>query len=219
MIFKNTILAAVATTLLLGAGSVQAGTVNLAADADGIFGADNWSKRRLGRVMEGGSIPSYNGRAGAFHFTDGASSFMAFCIQPGVWLDLSQSFSTDTNPLSSTVMANVDKLFSAAYGQVSDAVSAAAFQVALWEVVGETSGSFDLNEGTHYLATGGEVTAMGNLFLGGMDDAETGGYRYTTYVNSGQNQISVSEVPLPASAWLLLGGLGGMAAYGRRKKA
>lgn len=219
VIFKKTLLAAAAATLVLGAGSVQARTVNLAVDSDGIFGAENWSKRGLGRTMEGGSIPTYNGRAGAFHFTDGLSSFIAFCIEPGVWLDLSKTFETGTNPLASAVMSNVDKLFNAAYDQVSDAVSAAAFQVALWEVVAESSGTFDLNNGSHYLATGGDVTTLGNLFLAGMETAGTGRYEYTTYVNSGQDQISVSEVPLPASALLLLGGLGGFAAYGRRKKA
>jgi hypothetical protein len=204
---------------MTGAGSVQAKTVNLAADSNGIFGAGNWSKSGLGRTMEGGSIPLYNGRAGAFHFTDGLSSFIAFCIEPGVWLDLGKSFETGTNPLSASVMANVDKLFNAAYDKVSDALSAAAFQAALWEVVAEGDGAFDLSGGTHYLATGGDVTALGNMFLDGMANAGTGRYTYTTYVNSGQDQISVSEVPLPASALFLLGGIGGFAAFGRRKNA
>ncbi len=44
-------LAAAAAALVLGAGSAQAGTVNLAASADGIFGADNWSKKGLGRIL------------------------------------------------------------------------------------------------------------------------------------------------------------------------
>ncbi|MEO9826211.1 MAG: VPLPA-CTERM sorting domain-containing protein [Paracoccaceae bacterium] len=219
MVFKNTWLAAATATLVLAAGSAQAGTVNLTASEDGIFGAENWSMSGLGRIMEDGAIPSYNGRAGAFHFDDGMSTFIAFCIEPGVWLDLGSSFETGTNPLAGSVMANVDKLFSAAYDQVTDALSAAAFQVALWEVVAENSGAFDLTDGNHYLATGGDVTALGNIFLGDMANAETGRYAYTTYVNDGQDQISVSEVPLPASALLLLAGLGGMTAFGRRKKA
>ena len=219
MLLQKSLIAAATAAFMLGAGGVQAKTVNLSADSDGIFGAENWSKSGLGRVMEGGSIPTYNGRAGAFHFTDGVSSFIAFCIEPGVWLDLNKTFETDTNPLSASVMANVDKLFNAAYDQVTDALSAAAFQSALWEVVGENEGTFDLEDGTHYLATGGDVTKLGNMFLADMATAGTGRYEYTTYVNDGQDQISVSEVPLPASALLLLGGIGGFAAFGRRKKA
>ncbi|MEM1375608.1 MAG: VPLPA-CTERM sorting domain-containing protein [Pseudomonadota bacterium] len=197
---------AVALTLGWAASTASATTISLSASDDGIFGSDNL-REVIYRELDGQTNWVY---AGAFHFNDGLADFIAFCIEPGVWLDLSEDFTTGVNPLSAQVMGDVASLFETAYGSALDsALNAAAFQVALWEIVAETSGSYDLMTGNHMVMTM-DVRDAANALLAGLGPVASSSYLFQTYVNSGQNQISVSPVPLPAGVLLLLTALGGL---------
>lgn len=217
MSIRGFFVAACAAVLFIGAEGAEAKTVSLSTAVSGkYYGDENWKTGINQTILDrGGPIgKTYNGTAGAFRFSDGVDAFVAFCIDPYSYLNLGKVFTVEEN---ASVVSNIDKLFNAAYGDVKDAVSASAFQVALWEVLGEKGGTLDVTMGNHKVSNA-NVASVANEYLSRLATADTGKYRYTIYRNSGQDQISASEVPLPASALLLLGGIGGLAAM-RRKKA
>jgi len=107
---------------------------------------------------------------------------------------------------------------------VSDAVKAAAFQLAYWEVMHETSGSYDIASGSFYMtnlvtssannngATFNSLVSYANTYLDNntwTDKAEL------LLLPSDGEQPFIVEVPEPATMALL--GLGGML-FIRRKK-
>jgi hypothetical protein len=119
------------------------------------------------------------------------------------------------------------QLFSANSVTVDTATKSAAFQVALWEIVYETSGTLDAAVGA-FSATSGTagLIAQANTYLGNL----AGNSAFLTFFESDGNPRSqnlvtegvrpvVPEVPLPASGLLLVGALAGAGALAMRRKA
>ena len=205
---------AAAVTLAACAGAASAKTVTLEASADGLFGEDNLSQF-VTRELEGSTSSIY---AGAFHFTDGLQDFIAFCIEPHVSLDLDSPFETGTNPLSEDTMVLVDQLYAVGYeGALDSASAAAAFQVALWEIIAETDVGLDVNDGNHVILAPSSVADDANLLLAGLANAGPSGFTFTTLVHDGQDQITISPIPLPAGILGLLTALAGLGALKRRR--
>ncbi|MFN6978852.1 MAG: VPLPA-CTERM sorting domain-containing protein [Gemmobacter sp.] len=171
---------------------------------------------------------------------DAAAKFVAWCLDIAKTLSLPSSYAVTTAPfaaqtLASQQKADIRRLFDTGYDTTmlgNDAYSA-GFQIALWEIVNETSGSYDVNAGTFTVTNGGAAgtnarTVATNL-LGGLGGPVVNtGFR-VVYLESqdmknpvgrdSQNLVTVAPVPLPAAGLMLLAALGGVAALRRRKAA
>lgn len=235
--FRNVAVAAAISTALLATGA-SAGTVTLfKQNSNDTFDGG-------GKLHVNVSAPSANALAGGFRLKDqDQNPFVAWCLD--ILNDLSIPNSgrhynvTDTpfagvkNLLSDITLANVKGLFETAYKAVdlADNVQSAGFQLALWEVLYETESTFDLRDGAFKQTKSGtaqddaEEAANGYLALleGGV---VTQSYAFTFYESKtnqhgdqlSQNLVSVSEVPLPAAAWMLGLGVAGLFGVRRLKK-
>lgn len=165
-------------------------------------------------------------RAGEFSFTNVMTNeeLFTFCIdvhkfiQWGPTTYTRSSLADDAlfNPLQKT---RIDQLFTSAFGLVgSDRNKAAAFQLALWELVYDTplSGPITFSSGT-FQATSSAVGDAAAL-LDGLGSA-TGGWALTTWRSgTGQDQISVTELSEPGTVPMLFAALGVLGFMVRRKK-
>lgn len=180
--------------------------------------------------------------AGSFALTSDAAKgpvigdFIAWCLDIGHWLNLPSTYSVTTSPFNpdgsiTAVVATLTQLVNTAYkGVLGNATDSAAFQLALWEIVNEGSGNYDVNDGDFKASGNLAVRNQANAFLDNLTGTATGNYKLT-YLQSessmqrfaegqpSQNLVTISEVPLPAAGLLLIGALGGLGMFARRRKA
>lgn len=185
---------------------------------------------RLAVTLKGGPR-DVSALAGGFRVTDGAENFIAWCLDIATNLSLPSDYTTTTTPFaasigafSDTVTSNIQKLFDTSYStlDLDGNKQSGAFQLALWEILYETSGTFDLTAGTFYQSRTGtaqdHAETIANGFLAGLDGPVTQRYRLTFWESIGgdgakrsQNLVSVEPIPLPAAAWMLIAGVGALA--------
>jgi hypothetical protein len=149
---------------------------------------------------------------------------------PGLYSITTTPF--DQAMLTTLQLSNIQKLFDVNY---SDAMLAnnnmsAGFQMALWELIYETTGSFDVKDhksdsGTWHADSTNSAEDWANTFLSDLNDPTDQHFKLTFYQGEkngrfgyGQNLVSATPVPLPAAAGLLALGLLGLYGAGRRRQ-
>ena len=219
--------AAFAAAALFAAQGAQADTLSL----------NGWA-------VTTGSTPAFNLHnpnegvyAGGFAgvYTSGASStsFVAYCV------DLSQTFNwgsafavtpaSASSVFTATQYAALDHLYTQHFPATTDKATSAAFQLAVWEIITETSGSYSLTAGpgqgsfwaTPYglAATEGSALTTANLWLGTVGTGAAGGYSLTVLQSqSNQDQLIATPIPEPETYAMLLAGLGLLGFAARRRK-
>ena len=220
---------AAATAMGLIASTASASTVDASYQVAGNpFGTSNlFSNVQV-------SSPGYSGvaPAGRFEMTSPTlGDFAAFCVDIYEFLQDDRTYDVSGTIYGQDIVDNIDRLFSSAYSQVVDGVTAAAFQISVWEIVYDTDTMLDLDGGNFFTvadANGVEfneaVEAQADTFLAGLANAQMGAYDLTFMYNDGSQDIvtatpAIAAVPLPASSLLLLGAMGGLGALRRRKSA
>ena len=193
-----------------------------------------------------GSVPtpSTNVLAGGFNVKVGTDQFIAWCLDildvislPSLYsVNNVNPFSTSGNngPLLTTAQrTDIQRLFDSGYKTFLQAIStgankvaSAGFQLALWEIVNETGGSYNLTGGNFTAANNNNdrkaANTAANTYLANMalyNGPKVFNVAYLQAVTANnQNLVTVSPVPLPAAGLLMLAGLGGLAVASRRKQ-
>jgi hypothetical protein len=173
--------------------------------------------------------------SGAFRMTDtsgptlpAGTSFMAWCIE--VRDDIQSGLYTLVNstgyvPLASTQVLGLERLASNNLSMVTDARTSSAFQLAAWEIVNETSGTYnvDMNNGTFYTSAGEyNATTLANTWLANLGSGDPSMQMSVWRANDALNQdlavFNVSPIPEPETYAMLLAGLGLMGFVIRRRR-
>jgi hypothetical protein len=220
-------------------------TLSPAAVQGGVFGTNG---RSVVTVID--TLPIHDkivsATAGGFYVKDsGNNKFTAWCLDIYHWLQLPYAYKvkgandtpfTNTNAVNLVVtgrLANIKTLFEVNYStlKLSDNDHSAGFQLALWELVYETSPlSFGVNNGNGtFFASSASVGVIekANDFLGNLNKAITQSYKFTFYESAeavagksrSQNLVSATPIPLPPAALLFGGAVLGLGYLSRRRKA
>ncbi|QDS96114.1 hypothetical protein FF011L_49210 [Roseimaritima multifibrata] len=166
------------------------------------------------------------------------SVFSSFCIalpEPAISgtryqvQDVAVSqFGSGASFLCGRQLTALGSLFYNFYDRVTNGATAAAFQLAVWEIVYDTSGRssrYDVTNGNFQAENQRSIRRMSNDWLGALTNNGVPLRIYTT--NRGQSQIgmsppvpsNLSAVPEPFSAvvWSVLGCVAGIAGWRRRR--
>jgi hypothetical protein len=190
-------------------------------------------------------VKTVSATAGGFYVKDSSNNmFTAWCLDIYHWLQLPYAYkvkgANDTPFTNSKAvdlvatgrLANIKKLFEVNYStlKLSNNDQSAGFQLALWELVYETSPSFSLNNGNGtFFASSASVGVIKNAndFLGNLNKAITQSYKFTFYESAeavagksrSQNLVSATPIPLPPATLLFGGAVLGLGYLSRRRKA
>ena len=178
-----------------------------AVTVDWSFNDSNWSKAYAGAF------------SGTFDLN--SESFISFCVEvtqhAAAW---GATASYTEASFSSTVAGNLTNLANKYYSSVSDSLTSAAFQMAVWEVVLE-DGAFDLTSGAFKVKNSAAAISLAQSWLNGINDdsvAATGDYSLR-YLQNGkyQDMLVLTPVPEPATYGMLLLGMGLIGLFARRR--
>jgi len=174
-----------------------------------------------------------NVSAGEFHMRnlDTNEDVFAYCVD--LFDDLYQGVAQyDVGSLGATVVNGLQGLFTNHYEQVTNRTTSAAFQLSVWEILyeGETPVAYDLTNGAFRSSSGTNNNAW-SIAQGWLGDLAytRAAYRLSFWDGStddgrddrvSQDLVSaeLAPVPVPASALLILSGIGAFGALRRRSR-
>lgn len=181
-----------------------------------------------GNYYVGGFAAKQTSGASLGAVTDANGKFQAFCADLfqswGLGGPYNYNVTTFGNAANLTAMNQLADYF----GQVTNAVTSTAFQLATWEILFEESATFNLGSGdfkaspySANIANGTAAISQANLWLSTLGQAQD---KYSIgFITSPTYQdlvyVTPNAVPLPAALPLMLSGLGVMGFAVRRRRS
>jgi len=223
---------ALAAALLIGTPALAADTVSV-----------RFMNRDANAPVLNTSMTS-NYITGGLNFTDAAAgSFLAYCIEPSQSFALSfksdgvtPNFKTYTVDSFTTSQASLlQGLYSSSFASVHSGNQQAAFQLAVWEIMRETTGTLSIaqGDGAFFLKTDGAtgqqigtnnaVRALATNYLSAAESYNGPSlYSLTKLSNATYQDLVVASavanpVPEPETYALFLAGLGAIGLIARRR--
>lgn len=151
-------------------------------------------------------------------------SFLSYCIDLFATLSFGTTYTNEyvakpaATYLNATRANDLARLAALAYDQVVDATTAAAFQVSVWEIAYETSGTYDVSGGNFSVTSGnGAVITDANNWLAALPGSAGNWQAVVLDSPLHQDVVTFSQTPVPGAAWLLGSGLLGLVAVRRRR--
>jgi len=173
------------------------------------------------------AVVSGSGPAGGFlTVLNGGPTFETYCVDLYQHIAFGDPPYTEYSaPGTSHVFANgnaytdLARLYATA-GVVADSVHEAAFQIAVWEIAYETTGSYDLGAGSATFS-GGSAASSGALTLasGWLASLASSGPAIQVLESREHQDLIYAPVPEPESYALLMAGLATVGFVARRRKA
>ena len=217
--FLKSGLVALAMTAIAVCSPASAATVDISAENPSVFGdatgANTWF---VGVSYTNGTDTRDNVGAGVFRLQgayDGGetSKFLAFCLSPFEWLRLPLQYTVGTD-LNDGVVNRLAGLVSIAWAKIADSDTAAAFQLATWEIVSESNdNALSITEGL-FRVTSINSDAAGLYAKSWLDDVQSGNFKVSldqiTIFSADNTQdlltgdLPPAPVPLPGAAGLML---------------
>ena len=165
--------------------------------------------------------------AGGFSMTNttAGGTFQAWCVDIFSWLRTSSTpytLTAGSTFFDSTKATALERLASNNLASVTgNASNSAAFQLAVWEIVNETTSSYNISSGTFYATSSAATVTVANTMLSGLGTATPTMTlsvwkevpNYTT-----QDLAVFAPVPEPETYAMMLSGLGLMGFVARRRK-
>ena len=223
--------AALAGGLALGTvGTAGASPVILGQQGGNVFeDANNNNAWQVGqnvtyRNADGNGFTTEDLNAGLFRLTADGVDIDAYCVDLFNTISVSADYHREDFLFIGQTRERIDALASNA--NVTNARTASAFQLALWEIV--TDDALDLTAGD-FVVNSNNSNARG-VAARWLADITDGDWKPTdlefTFLQSTQSQDLVAfgiggptPVPLPAAGWMLIAGIGALFAAKRRAAA
>jgi len=211
------ITAAAIAALAFSAGA-QADTVKLTGFRDGLSASVDLDAPRNVTTQGGEYVGLWNG-----------NTFNSLCVDVMQNISFGSSYTDYTavsaaaHGFTATQQTLLNKLYTNHYAASrANGISAAAFQIAAWEIAYDGNGTLDIGAGSFRMGVGGSGTAKttASSWLSGLAGASTGAWSFTV-LESGRHQdlLVAMPVPEPSSMAMLLAGLGVMGGIARRRKS
>lgn len=172
------------------------------------------------------SSPDYSGRAGQFTGLLNGNSFVTYCT------DLLQNLKFDVEYTDYSVVsgvtawgaaksADLDRAMSAfaLAGYPVDANTSAAAQSIIWEILYETSGSYDFSAGSFQVSSSnaGLTTVLGQIDWSDLPSVPIVVHADQLFSPTRQDLLVVTVVPEPGTYALMLAGLAGIGFVAQRR--
>lgn len=220
---RRTIQSLAVAALALGAAAAHADNLSFSGYANG------YETVNIALSAPNAPVNLFAGAGGFTASLNGGASFTSYCVDLYQYIGFGGAGFDDYSGVdgsahlfqNTNAAADIAKLFGE-NNVVDNSVAQAAFQIAVWEIAYETSGSYNLGAGAATFSGGTAASsgalALATTWLNGLGSVN-GGPALTVLESAGHQDQVIAAVPEPSTYALMVAGLIGIGFTARRRAA